>query len=137
MSIEKEISKKIATQLIKVAETHDSHDWSNFLHRQDMLNAIIIAIRPYLKNETPEAEIMAGEIMTKLEEIKQRYNNLTDLDGNQLAANYRADVGYLLAYHKQPVSIEAGARALAGNTWVWWKNEIKAIAAIWGLETKP
>jgi hypothetical protein len=34
-----------------------------------------------------------------LQEIKQRYlNETTELDGNQLAATFRADVGFLLSH---------------------------------------
>jgi hypothetical protein len=46
---EKEVRKRIASELTRCAESAESHDWNNQTHRQRMVNAIIIALRPYLR----------------------------------------------------------------------------------------
>ena len=52
---EKEVRKRIASELTRCAETADSHDWNDQTHRQRIVNAVILAVRPYLRE--PKREI--------------------------------------------------------------------------------
>lgn len=59
---EKAVRAKISSELSRCAERTECHDWNNYLHREYMLNSVILAIRPYL----------ATQQTADLEKVKER-----------------------------------------------------------------
>lgn len=87
---EAKLRAKIATELSRCSDSTGNYDWNNYLHREYMINAVVLAIRPYHRqvDNVGEPQQVSGD-----EEHIDR----------TVAMGLRRLMGLLLRYERQAV----------------------------------